>query len=68
MYNHVLNDNLSEQPALGTTWSSMITSSVQFYRINSHRYASVRLSSNLPEIIVPFEIQGSGVTAIDSVL
>ncbi|XP_076685113.1 DNA repair protein XRCC3 isoform X2 [Andrena cerasifolii] len=68
IYNHVLNDNLSERPALGITWSSMMTSSIQFYRINSHRYASVRLSSNLPEIIVPFQIQGSGVTAIDPVL
>lgn len=63
--NNVLNDNLSERPALGTTWLSMITSSILFYRVNSLRYACVKLSSNLPEITIPFEIRGSGVKAID---
>ncbi|XP_076246669.1 DNA repair protein XRCC3 [Calliopsis andreniformis] len=62
---HVLNDNLSERPALGTAWLSMITNSILFYRANSVRYACIKLSSNLPEITIPFEIQGSGVRAID---
>ncbi|XP_076178453.1 DNA repair protein XRCC3 isoform X2 [Ptiloglossa arizonensis] len=65
VHNSVLYDNLSERPSLGTTWLSMITNSIQFYRLDSLRYACVKLSSNLPEITIPFEIQGSGVKAID---
>ncbi|XP_031847924.1 DNA repair protein XRCC3 isoform X2 [Nomia melanderi] len=65
VHNNGLNDNLSEQPALGVTWLSMITSSICFYRINSLRYACVKLSSNLPEITIQFEVQGSGITAVE---
>ncbi|KZC14711.1 DNA repair protein XRCC3 [Dufourea novaeangliae] len=63
--NNILNDNSREIPALGTTWLSMITNSIYFYRVNSFRYACTKLSSNLPEITIPFEIQGSGVKAIE---
>ncbi|XP_043258404.1 DNA repair protein XRCC3-like [Colletes gigas] len=68
VHNSVLNDNSSERPSLGTTWLSMITNSIQFYRIDSLRYACVKLSSNLPEIIIPFEVQGSGVKAIEQII
>lgn len=64
IHNSVLDDNVSERPALGTTWLSMITNSIYFYRINSLRYACIKLSSMLPQIIIPFEIEGSGVKAI----
>ena len=63
--NSILNDNLTVRPTLGATWLSMITSSIEFYRIDSMRYAYVRLSSNLPEITIPFTIQGCGVQAIN---
>lgn len=60
----ILNDNITVCPTLGATWLSMITSSIEFYRIDSMRYACVRLSSSLPEITIPFKIQGCGVQAI----
>ncbi|XP_017767416.1 PREDICTED: DNA repair protein XRCC3-like [Eufriesea mexicana] len=65
IYNNVLNDNLSVRPTLGTTWLSMITNSIEFYRIGSLRYACVKLSSNLPEITISFKIHGCGIKAID---
>ncbi|XP_043787235.1 DNA repair protein XRCC3-like [Apis laboriosa] len=65
IYNNVLNDNLNVRPTLGTTWLSMITTSIQFYRIDSLRYACIKLSSNLPELIISFEIQGCGIKALD---
>lgn len=43
----------------------MITTSIQFYRIDSLRYACIKLSSNLPELIISFEIQGCGIKALD---
>lgn len=64
IHSSILNDNLTVRPTLGTTWLSMITSSIEFYRIDSMRYAYVRLSSNLPEITIPFKIQGCGIKAI----
>ncbi|XP_034186332.1 DNA repair protein XRCC3 [Osmia lignaria lignaria] len=64
IHNNLLDNNVNERPALGTTWLSMITNSIYFYRINSLRYACVKLSSNLPEITISFEIQGSGVKAV----
>ncbi|XP_053980799.1 DNA repair protein XRCC3-like [Hylaeus volcanicus] len=68
VHDNVLNDNLSERPSLGTTWSSMITSSILFYRIDTLRYACIKLSSNLPEITIRFEVQGSGVKAIEQII
>ncbi|CAK9802514.1 DNA repair protein XRCC3 [Anthophora quadrimaculata] len=64
IHSNVLNDNLIIRPALGATWLSMVTNSIEFYRVDSLRYASIRLSSTLPEIIISFEVQGSGVKAI----
>ncbi|KAF3427780.1 hypothetical protein E2986_11124 [Frieseomelitta varia] len=64
IHSSILNDNSTVRPTLGATWLSMITSSIEFYRIDSMRYACVRLSSNLPEITIPFKIQGCGVQAI----
>ncbi|XP_076753302.1 DNA repair protein XRCC3 [Xylocopa sonorina] len=63
-HSNVLNDNLNAKPALGTTWLSMITNSIEFYRIDSLRYACIKLSSHLSEITISFEIQGSGLKAI----
>ncbi|XP_076661986.1 DNA repair protein XRCC3 [Halictus rubicundus] len=63
VYDNILNDKSSDRPALGATWLSMITSSIYFYRIESLRYACIK-SSNLPELTIPFEVQGSGVTAV----
>nr|XP_033325712.1 DNA repair protein XRCC3 isoform X1 [Megalopta genalis] len=64
---HILNDKSNERPALGLTWLSMITSSIYLYRIDSSRYACVK-SSSLPEIAIPFKVQGSGVTAVQHLL
>lgn len=64
MQSNISNDYLSVRPSLGITWLSMITNSIQFYRIGSMRYACVKLSSNLSERTISFEIQGYGIKAI----
>lgn len=65
LHSHVRNDNSNEVPALGATWSSMITNSIHLHRNSISRYATVKLSSNVPEITIPFEIQSSGVKAMN---
>ncbi|XP_033351668.1 DNA repair protein XRCC3-like isoform X2 [Bombus vosnesenskii] len=65
MRGNISSDYLSVRPSLGITWLSMITNSIQFYRIGTMRYACVKLSSNLSETTISFEIQGYGVKAID---
>ncbi|XP_033307652.1 DNA repair protein XRCC3-like isoform X1 [Bombus bifarius] len=65
MHGNISSDYLSVRPSLGITWLSMITNSIQFYRIGTMRYACVKLSSNLSETTISFEIQGYGVKAID---
>ncbi|XP_011153520.1 DNA repair protein XRCC3 isoform X2 [Harpegnathos saltator] len=60
--NNIISDN--EQPALGLTWSSMITSSIHFYRKASVRYACIMLASHLPRITFNFEVNRSGVRVI----
>ncbi|XP_026667219.1 DNA repair protein XRCC3-like isoform X2 [Ceratina calcarata] len=62
---NVLNDNSSEIPALGATWTSMVTNSIQLYRNGSSRYATVKLSSNVPEVTIPFEVQACGIKAVN---
>ncbi|KAL6260389.1 hypothetical protein P5V15_007917 [Pogonomyrmex californicus] len=63
---HILiSENANEQPALGFTWSSMITNSIYFYRKNSSRYACVMLASHLPRLTFQFEVNESGVKAIE---
>nr|KAF7429445.1 hypothetical protein H0235_005843 [Vespula pensylvanica] len=57
--------DIKEQPALGITWSSMITNSIYFYRKNSIRYVSTFLSPYLPCRTIPFEINMSGVKGIE---
>ncbi|XP_071857964.1 DNA repair protein XRCC3 [Bombus fervidus] len=64
MQSNESNDYLSVRPSLGITWLSMITNSIQFYRIGTMRYACVKLSSNLSERTISFEIQGYGIKAI----
>ncbi|XP_050600301.1 DNA repair protein XRCC3-like isoform X2 [Bombus affinis] len=64
MHSNIPSDYLSVRPSLGITWLSMVTNSIQFYRIGTMRYACVKLSSNLSEITISFEIQGYGVKAI----
>lgn len=64
MHSNISSDYLSVRPSLGITWLSMITNSIQFYRIGTMRYACVKLSSNLSEITFSFEIQGYGIKAI----
>ncbi|XP_029160029.1 DNA repair protein XRCC3-like isoform X2 [Nylanderia fulva] len=60
--NHsIISENAIEQPALGFTWSSMITSSIHFYRRNSKRYACIMLASHLPRITFQFMVTKSGV-------
>ncbi|XP_070164724.1 DNA repair protein XRCC3 isoform X2 [Polyergus mexicanus] len=60
--NHsIISENAIEQPALGFTWSSMITSSIYFYRRNSARYACIMLASHLPRITFQFIVSKSGV-------
>ncbi|XP_014487292.1 PREDICTED: DNA repair protein XRCC3-like [Dinoponera quadriceps] len=61
---NIISDDVDEQPALGLTWSSMITSSIRFYRRVSTRYACIMLASHLPRIIFNFEVSGSGVRVI----
>ncbi|XP_032666364.1 DNA repair protein XRCC3-like isoform X2 [Odontomachus brunneus] len=61
---NIISDYVDEQPALGLTWLSMITSSIRFYRRNSTRYACIMLASHLPRITFNFEVNRSGVKAI----
>lgn len=60
----LISEDADEQPALGFTWSSMITTSIYFYRRIS-RYACVMLASHLPRIAFPFEVTESGVRATE---
>ncbi|XP_072766161.1 DNA repair protein XRCC3 [Anoplolepis gracilipes] len=63
--NHsVISESAIEQPALGFTWSSMITSSIYFYRKDSARYACIMLASYLPRITFQFIVSKSGVKVI----
>ncbi|XP_011871872.1 PREDICTED: DNA repair protein XRCC3-like [Vollenhovia emeryi] len=59
----LISEDANEQPALGFTWSSMITTSIHFYRRLSQRYACVMLASHLPRITFQFEVNESGVGA-----
>ncbi|KAM0735906.1 DNA repair protein XRCC3 [Formica fusca] len=60
--NHsIISEDAIEQPALGFTWSSMITSSIYFYRTNFARYACIMLASHLPRITFQFIVSKSGV-------
>ncbi|XP_024873415.1 DNA repair protein XRCC3-like isoform X1 [Temnothorax curvispinosus] len=60
----LISEDASEQPALGFTWSSMITTSIYFYR-KILRYACVMLASHLPRITFQFEVNESGVRATE---
>ncbi|KYQ58012.1 DNA repair protein XRCC3 [Trachymyrmex zeteki] len=61
----LISEDANEQPTLGFTWSSMITTSIYFYRRLSSRYACVMLASHLPRITFQFEVEESGVRAAD---
>ncbi|EZA60948.1 DNA repair protein XRCC3 [Ooceraea biroi] len=66
MDNHsYTSEGVDEQPALGFTWSSMITTSLYFYRRVSSRYACVMLASHLPKITFQFEVHESGIRGIE---
>ncbi|KAL0124768.1 hypothetical protein PUN28_006552 [Cardiocondyla obscurior] len=60
----IYSQDFDDQPALGLTWSSMITTSLYFYRRISSRYACIILASHLPRITFQFEVIQSGVRAI----
>ncbi|XP_018397508.1 PREDICTED: DNA repair protein XRCC3-like [Cyphomyrmex costatus] len=60
-----ISEDANEQPALGVTWSSMITTSIYFYRKLSSRYACIMLASHLPRITFQFEVKESGVKAVE---
>ncbi|XP_012221734.1 DNA repair protein XRCC3-like [Linepithema humile] len=65
--NHSLtSEAIDEQPALGFTWSSMVTSSIYFYKKDSLRYICIMLASHLPKITFQFEVTESGVRMIES--
>jgi len=61
----LISEDMDEQPALGFTWSSMITTSIYFYRRISSRYACIMLASHLPRITSEFEVNESGVRATE---
>lgn len=61
----IIPEDVDELPALGFTWSSMITSSIYFYRRLSSRHACIMLASHLPRITFNFEVYASGVRAIE---
>ncbi|XP_011165939.1 DNA repair protein XRCC3 isoform X2 [Solenopsis invicta] len=63
----LITENATEQPALGFTWSSMITTSIYFYRNRrlSVRYACVMLASHLPRLTFQFEVNESGIRVIE---
>ncbi|XP_018349611.1 PREDICTED: DNA repair protein XRCC3-like isoform X3 [Trachymyrmex septentrionalis] len=61
----LISEGANEQPALGLAWSSMITTSIYFYRRLSSRYACVMLASHLPRITFQFEVEESGVKATE---
>lgn len=56
--------DIKEQPALGITWSSMITNSIYLFRKDSIRYAST-FSPYLPFKTVQYEIHTSGVKGVE---
>ncbi|XP_012525083.1 DNA repair protein XRCC3 [Monomorium pharaonis] len=61
----IINEDATEKPALGFTWSSMITTSIYFYRRLASRYACVMLASHLPRLTFQFEVNKSGVRAAE---
>lgn len=60
-----ISEDADEQAALGFTWSSMITTSLYFYRRLASRYACVMLASHLPKSTFQFEVYESGVRMIE---
>ncbi|XP_020283519.1 DNA repair protein XRCC3-like [Pseudomyrmex gracilis] len=61
----LITEDVNEKPALGFTWSSMITSSLYFYRKASSRFIQIMLASHLPRATFQFEVEESGVKAIE---
>ncbi|XP_015185646.1 PREDICTED: DNA repair protein XRCC3-like isoform X2 [Polistes dominula] len=56
--------DIKEQPALGITWSSMVTNSIYLFRKDSIRYATT-FSPYLPFKTIRYEITTSGVKGIE---